>query len=286
MTRCVAAAFVRVGGGVHAVIGAPLVAVRVAGRIAVALIAMALVAVAHAQPSDPPRRSGFDDMSPPVQAMQRDDAQNPGMLWVGDGEAAWQVRPTTPGSASCGDCHGDAGRSMRGVAARYPAWDDRLARPLNLQQRINQCRQRHQSAEPLVDESDALLALETYVGHQSRGLPIAPPADPRLDDWRARGAALFGQRIGQLDLSCSQCHDQRAGGRLAGSPIPQAHPTGYPIYRLEWQAIGSLQRRLRNCTIGVRAEPFAAGSDEAVQLELHLMRRAAGMPVETPAVRP
>ena len=35
--------------------------------------------------------------------------------------------------------------------------------------------------------------------------------------------------------------------------IPQAHPTGYPIYRLEWQGLGSLQRRLRNCLVGMRA---------------------------------
>ena len=96
----------------------------------------------------------------------------------------------------------------------------------------------------------------------------------------------FAQRIGQLDLSCAQCHDQHAGGRLAASPIPQAHPTGYPIYRLEWQGPGSLQRRLRGCMTGVRAEPFAANSEEMVDLELHLATRAMGMPVETPAVRP
>ena len=74
------------------------------------------------------------------------------------------------------------------------------------------------------------------------------------------GRALFEQRMGQLDLSCAHCHDAAAGRRLGGSPIPQAHPTGYPIYRLEWQGLGSLQRRLRDCLSGVRAEPFAWGA--------------------------
>ena len=37
---------------------------------------------------------------------------------------------------------------------------------------------------------------------------------------------------------------------------------------------------------GVRAEPFAFGAPELVELELYLMQRAAGMPLETPAVRP
>jgi sulfur-oxidizing protein SoxA len=50
--------------------------------------------------------------------------------------------------------------------------------------------------------------------------------------------------------------------------------------------MGSLQRRLRNCMTGVRAEPFALGSDEFTALELYLMQRAAGMLLETPAVRP
>ena len=46
------------------------------------------------------------------------------------------------------------------------------------------------------------------------------------------------------------------GRHLGGAPIPQAHPTGYPLYRLEWQGLGSLRRRLRNCMTGMRAEPY------------------------------
>ena len=100
------------------------------------------------------------------------------------------------------------------------------------------------------------------------------------------GSGLFHRRQGQLNLSCSQCHDDNWGKRLAGAVIPQAHPTGYPIYRLEWQSLGSLQRRLRNCMTGVRAEPYEYGATEAVALELYLMARARGMALETPAVRP
>lgn len=112
------------------------------------------------------------------------------------------------------------------------------------------------------------------------------PDDPRLAPALQRGEKLFHTAMGQLNFSCTQCHDANWGKRLAGSPIPQAHPTGYPIYRLEWQGMGSLQRRLRNCMTGVRAEPFPYGADELVELELYLNSRAAGLPMETPAVRP
>ena len=110
--------------------------------------------------------------------------------------------------------------------------------------------------------------------------------DARLQPYRERGAKLFNTRVGQLALACAQCLEANPGQRLGGSTIPQAHPTGYPIYRLEWQGPGSLQRRLRGCMTGVRAEPFAYGAPELVELELYLMQRAAGLAMETPAVRP
>jgi sulfur-oxidizing protein SoxA len=37
---------------------------------------------------------------------------------------------------------------------------------------------------------------------------------------------------------------------------------------------------------GIRGQPFDYGALELVELELYLMTRAHGMPVETPAVRP
>lgn len=231
------------------------------------------------------RRSGFEDMGAATQAMQKDDALNPGMLWVQDGEALWKQPAGTSGKA-CLSCHAAAPSSMRGVAARYPAFDAVLGRPVTLSQRINQCRQQHQQAAPLRPESQELLGLEAYVALQSRSLPLAPPDDARLEPFRQRGQQLFTQRMGQLNLSCAQCHDGLPGKRLAGSLIPEAHPTGYPVYRLEWQAMGSLQRRLRGCMSGVRAEPFAYGAQELVELELYLKARAKGMAMEAPGVRP
>ncbi|SFU27748.1 sulfur-oxidizing protein SoxA [Polaromonas sp. YR568] len=247
-----------------------------------------LFAAGHAGAQTAPadtRRSGYDFMGASTQAMQKDDTLNPGMLWVKDGEVLWNQAAGASGKA-CVSCHAAAQSSMRGVAARYPAFDAALGRPVTLSQRINQCRQQHQLAAPLRAESQELLSLESFVALQSRGMPMAPPDDARLAPFRERGAQLFAQRIGQLNLSCAQCHDGLAGRRLASSMIPEAHPTGYPVYRLEWQAMGSLQRRLRGCMSGVRAEPFAYGAQELVELELYLNARAKGMPLESPGVRP
>jgi sulfur-oxidizing protein SoxA len=239
------------------------------------------------------RRSGFDFMSAATQALQRDDSQNPVMLWVRDGVRRWHEAPTgapvanaTPAAQSCASCHGGLESSMSGVAARYPLWDEKLRVPVNLQRRINLCRERHQGRAALPSEDDALLAIEAAIALQSRGQALSRADDPRLAPALERGAALFSQRLGQLALSCAQCHDQHAGGRLGGSPIPQGHPTAYPTYRLQWQAPGSLARRLRGCLTGVRAEPFAPMSAEMIELELFLASRAAGMIHEGPGVRP
>src|SRR5262249_40893622 len=118
------------------------------------------------------------------------------------------------------------------------------------------------------------------------GMPCDIRPGAAAAPFRGAGRASFNRRQGQLNLSCAQCHDDHWGKHLAGSVIPQAHPTGYPIYRLEWQSVGSLERRLRNCVFGIRAQVPEFGADELVDLELYLMWRARGMKVEAPGVRP
>jgi sulfur-oxidizing protein SoxA len=253
-----------------------------------ALLTVATLAVAPVQAIEIPqaeRRSGYSFMIPDTRAMQDDDTVNPGMLWVLDGEALWK-RKAGSADKACADCHNDARASMKGVAARYPAFDKTLGRPVDLEQRINLCRTGHQQASPLPYESRDLLALTAFVAQQSRGILIETGADPQLEPFVAKGRALFMQRQGQLNLGCTNCHDDNWDKRLAGSAITQGHPTGYPLYRLEWQSLGSLQRRLRACITGIRALPYDYGAPELVELELYLMSRAPGMPVEAPAVRP
>src|SRR6266487_935811 len=248
---------------------------------AAALFLIALLGAGAASAAEIPlaeRKSGYEFMGRETRAMQDDDTANPAMLSVLDGETLWQ-RKDGSAAKSCVDCHGDAGTSMKGVAARYPAFDAARGRPIDLAQRINLCRADQQKATPLAFESKELLALSAYVGRQSRGMPIEVESNERNKPFLQAGRELFNLRQGQLNLSCAQCHDDNWGQKLAGAPIPQGHPNGYPLYRLEWQTLGSLQRRLRNCLVGMRADPYAFGAPEYVDLELYLMWRARGLPM-------
>jgi len=253
--------------------------------IAVAALVATIPALLAGEIQPDARRSGYSFMGPDTRAMQDDDTSNPGMLFVLDGQALWGKKVGSADKA-CADCHGDARSSMKGVAARYPAFDKTSGHPVTLDQRINLCRANHQKASPLPYEGRDILALSAFVAHQSRGIAITAGDDPQLKPFVEQGRNLFMQREGQLNLACTNCHDDNFDKHLAGSPVTQGQPTGYPIYRLEWQTLGSLERRLRSCMTGVRAQAYEYGAPELVALELYLMSRARGMPMETPAVRP
>ena len=255
------------------------------GRLAAAafLVAMRMALADGIPPGG--RLSGRVQMGAPLRAMQDDDAANPATLWVLEGEALWNAGTGATGKA-CADCHGDATMSMKGVAVRQPSFDATAGRPVDLEQRIQRCRAERQGGTPWTFESRELLALTAWVARQSRGLPIAPDEDARMEPFVESGRILYERRQGAVDLACRHCHDLHWGRRLAGNPIPQGHPTAYPLYRLEWQGLGSLQRRLRACMASLRAEPYPYASQELVNLEAYLMRRARGMTWESPGVRP
>ena len=229
------------------------------------------------------QKSGFEFQSKSNQERQEDLTVNPGMLWVEQGAALWTKAEGTA-AKSCQDCHG-APESMKGVATRYPAWDPKTGRLNNLETRIQECRSVRQGAAPLAPESEPLLALTALVTHQSLGLPMSPVIDGAARPAFERGRQLYEERVGQLNLSCAQCHELNWGRRLRTETISQGQSNGYPLYRLEWQKLGSLYRRIRSCYFSVRSEPPAHGSDEHLALELYLAWRAKGLKVEAPAVR-
>jgi sulfur-oxidizing protein SoxA len=203
------------------------------------------------------------------------------MLWVARGEKLWNAVAGRSGKA-CASCHADG---MKGVAARYPVIDPGTARLVNVEERINLCRVRHQQADPFTHESEERLSLAAYVAHQSRSMPMSVMIDARNQNHFERGHALYNRRVGQMNLACTHCHDRNWGRKLAAETISQGHSNAYPAYRLEWQGVGSLQRRIRACYFGVRAEMPDYGAPELLDLELFLAWRARGLPIETPGVR-
>lgn len=216
-----------------------------------------LLGILLAQP-----KSGLVYSGDEIRRMQASDAENPGMLWVDQGAKLF--------AQGCASCHA----SMQGVAARYPRVVG--GKIVNLEEMI-----RHRRPG-LAYESEEMLALTAYLAHESRGMKMNTGiAEKEV----AKGKAEYFRRRGQMNLSCSHCHDANAGKTLGAETVSQGQPNGYPAYRLEWQKLGSLQRRLRSCMFGLHAELPPFGSDLLNELELYLAWRAKGLSIETPAVR-
>jgi sulfur-oxidizing protein SoxA len=257
---------------------------RLRAALAAALLAT-LPAAADERPIPPHAlRSGSAFLGAALRAQQDDEFANPGMLWVERGAQLWRAAAGAQ-RRSCADCHGEAAQSMAGVAARHPVIDGASGRLLNLADRIVECRVERQGAARPAWESDELLALVAFVARQSRGLPLAPSIAGAARPHFEAGRALYRQRIGQMNLACTHCHDANWGRTLYAERISQGHPTAFPAYRLEWQTLGSLERRIRACFSGVRAEMLPYGAPEHRDLELYLAWRAGGLPVESPGVR-
>jgi len=229
------------------------------------------------------KHSGYVYTAKETRELQDDDFENPAMLWVEEGEALWSK--AGPNGKSCASCHEDAAATMKGVGAAYPKYDAKSKKMINLEQIINREFVEKTGGKSLKWESKPLLALTAFVSVQSRGMPLAVKTDGEAAPFLAKGKAFFYQRRGQLDMACKHCHEDNAGNMIRADLLSQGQANGFPTYRLKWQKIGSLHRRFRGCNKNIRAQPFKAGSDEYVNLELYVKSRGAGLKMEAPSVR-
>ncbi|MGO1117085.1 sulfur oxidation c-type cytochrome SoxA [Rhodovibrionaceae bacterium A322] len=228
--------------------------------------------------------SGYEFRVPETKALQDDDFDNPAYLWVERGEEAWSTVDGEAGKA-CESCHNDAEETMAGVRAAMPKWDEATQKPITLQQQINRCRTDQMKAESWKWDSDDMLGMAAFIGTHSRGMPLSPTVDGKMEPWFKKGEEIYYTRYGQLDMACSNCHEDNYGNNIRADMLSQGQINGFPTYRLKWQKPGSIHRRFKGCMKSIRADGFKVGSDELIALELYVSWRGQGLPVETPAVR-
>jgi len=228
--------------------------------------------------------SGWEFRNPGTRKMELDDFDNPAFIWVDQGEALWSTVDGTEGK-SCETCHDDASESMKGVRAAFPKWSEAKGKAQALEHQVNECRTERMGAEAWKWESDQMLGMTGYVGLQSRGMPVQVQTDGPMQDWWQRGKDLYYTRIGQLDMSCANCHEDHYGEMIRADRLSQGQINGFPTYRLKWQKVGSVHRRFKGCMENIRAVAYKRGSDEFTALELYVASRGQGLSVETPSVR-
>jgi sulfur-oxidizing protein SoxA len=229
--------------------------------------------------------SGYAFLAEETRAMQDDEFENPGMVTVDRGAALFsEHRPYE--EYACADCHGADGETLDRVKlASYPVYDETLGGLVTLQEQVNHCWEIHMDRFPLQYDDPDLVALEAFVRNRAHGQVIRVQTDGPMVALLLEGEQLYQTRFGQAGMACNQCHVQHQGQMLRGQQLSQGQANGFPEYRLAKGEITSLHKRMRQCFVSFRAEPFEAGSDEFRLLELYLMSRANGLKIETPAVR-
>ncbi len=249
-----------------------------------ALVLAGLLPAGAEEESNPDAKSGYTFAEPETRTIQDDDFENPAFMWIEAAAEAWST-PDGELGLSCEACHADPSSSMTGVGARYPVFDPSRNKPVNIEQRINQCRTFNMKAKAWKYESDALLGMTSYVKMFSRGMPVEVSIDGPMKPWFDKGKAFYYERRGMYDMACKHCHEDNADNYIRAERLSQGQSNGFPTYRLKWQKLGSLHRRFRGCNKNIRSEPFAYGADEYLALELYLAWRGRGLPVEAPSVR-
>lgn len=227
--------------------------------------------------------------------LQSANAMNPIGLWIDEGKRKWEK--------DCTSCH-----ALEKVVKAVPDFPklDASRKLINLEDQISICRQRVEattnanansiatttaSTQSFTNDDNPTLELSTFLNDAARQLAIniAPPTNPlHAIIWKknlADGERLFKTRLGHMNLSCQQCHDGKVGASMRAQKITAGHPTGFPAYRISWQGLGSIERRIRACYSGVQAQVPAPQDIRLRQLELYLKTRAQGLQLEGPSIR-
>ncbi len=240
-------------------------------------------APAHLDGALPEIMSGWHFRSDETQALQMDDFDNSGMIFVDEGRAQWNRVEGSEGK-SCASCHEDPS-SMKGVRATYPKWDEDAGEVQTVAMQINDCRENNMGAEPYGYTSGQMANMEALIAVQSRGMPVNVAIDgPARETWE-KGKELYYTRTGQLELSCANCHEQNYGNMIRADHLSQGQINGFPTYRLKNAKLNTVHARFKGCVRDTRAETFKPGGDDFIALELYVASRGNGLSVEGPSVR-
>ena len=93
------------------------------------------------------------------------------MSVVKKGRELWTSPQLGTNGVACAQCHPNAANTH---PETYPKFQQQLGRVASLREMINWCIQQPLEGKPLALDSADMVALETYVAHERRGVALAP----------------------------------------------------------------------------------------------------------------
>lgn len=225
--------------------------------------------------------SGWRFRSKETQALETDDFDNPAFVFVDQGLDLWEAVDGSEGK-SCASCHDDVA-DFKGLRPQLPKVQN--GELVSMENLVNNCRTERMGAEAWKWSGGQMTAMTALIGLQSRGMPVDVKIDGEAAPFWEKGKDLYYTRVGQLDMACSNCHENNYGMMIRADHLSQGQINGFPTYRLKNAKLNSIHGRFKGCMKNIRAEPFKEGGEEFKSLELYLASRGQGLSVETPSVR-
>jgi len=174
-----------------------------------------------------------------------------------------------------------------GIRQDYPYFDTERNEVITLELAINLCREAN-GEEPLKWERGDIANISAYMAYTSRGNPlnIKIPNDAALRAYEY-GKEFYYAKKGYLNNSCATCHVQGAGLRVRTEVLHPAlgEVTNWPTFRLKWDHLATLHKRIRGCHRDQGAKSYKAQSEQYRNLEYFMTYMANGLPVNGPGVR-
>ncbi len=175
------------------------------------------------------------------------------------------------------------------IAGEYPKFDEKKGQVVTLSVAINDCLKAN-GQKPWKLTKGKLADLEAYFAHMSKEagkkVNITIPSKAAAAAYE-RGKKNYYSQRGYLKLSCATCHVQGAGNRVRREVLSPllGHTTHFPVYRLKWQGLGTLERRIKGCEKNQGENPHKPGSQWMSEMLYFMAYMSNGLPVDGPDIR-
>lgn len=227
--------------------------------------------------------SGWRFRNDETRDLERDDFDNPGMVFVDRATDRWNA-PIGVRGESCASCH-DGPETFRGLRAITPRVDEKTGELMTVENYIDACLTQRMGLESWNWTSSDMSDMLALISMQSRGMAVNVAIDGPAAPYWETGKEIYYTRYGQLEMACANCHEQYFGHMIRADHLSQGQINGFPVYRLKDSGLLSAQKRFVGCVRDTRAETFKPNSPEFKALELYVASRGNGLSVEGVSVR-
>jgi sulfur-oxidizing protein SoxA len=175
------------------------------------------------------------------------------------------------------------------IGGDYPMFDEQTKQVVSLTQAINDCvtangEKKWNEKKGDMAKVQAFFAFKTKEAEKPVNIKIESADAAAAYE---RGKEFYYSQRGYLTLSCAECHVQGAGQRVRNESLSQllGHTTHFPVYRLKWQDLGTLERRMEGCVKDQGQNPPKPTSKEMKELLYFMAYMSNGMKIDGPDIR-